>query len=163
MNHEWSITCMVGTLWGRIALQNRTFEGGEIDLLRKLVEMWEQAAIPVTAELLEGILADELQHVRYANQWLQRMGRENPVVLAAGRHGGQLREEGPEGLRNRPRARPMPLASTSPDSSTWRCLRTSRIDASPDSPRARVGEIMRMEDEAARVLYPRRRAAAAGD
>ena len=81
MNHEWSITCMVGTLWGRIALQNRTFEGGEIDLLRQLVKMWADAGDPITAELLEGILADELQHVRYANQWLQRMGRENPVVL----------------------------------------------------------------------------------
>lgn len=81
MNHEWSITCMVGTLWGRIALQNRTFEGGEIDLLRQLVKMWEDAGDHITAELLEGILADELQHVRYANQWLQRMGRENPAVL----------------------------------------------------------------------------------
>jgi hypothetical protein len=28
MNHEWSITCMVSSLWGRMALQNRTFEGG---------------------------------------------------------------------------------------------------------------------------------------
>jgi uncharacterized ferritin-like protein (DUF455 family) len=81
MNHEWSITCMVDTLWGRIALQNRTFEGGEIDLLRQLVKMWADAGDHITAGLLEGILADELQHVRYANNWLQRMGRENPVVL----------------------------------------------------------------------------------
>lgn len=81
MNHEWSITCNVGTLWGRIALQNRTFEGGEIDLLKQLVKMWRDADDIVTAELLEGILADEVQHVRFANQWLQRMGRENPAVL----------------------------------------------------------------------------------
>ena len=81
MNHEWSITCMVESLWGRIALQNRTFEGGEIDLLKQLVKVWREAGDPETAELLEGILADELQHVRYANQWLQRMGRENPAVL----------------------------------------------------------------------------------
>ena len=81
MNHEWSITCMVDSLWGRIALQNRTFEGGEIDLLRRLVRMWADAGDDITAELLEGILADELQHVRYANNWLQRIGRENPTVL----------------------------------------------------------------------------------
>jgi uncharacterized ferritin-like protein (DUF455 family) len=81
MNHEWSITCMVGSLWGRIALQNRTFEGGEIDLLKQLVKQWRDAGDPVTADLIEGILADEVQHVRYANQWLQRIGRENPVVL----------------------------------------------------------------------------------
>jgi uncharacterized ferritin-like protein (DUF455 family) len=81
MNHEWSITCNVSSLWGRIALQNRTFEGGEMDLLRQLVKMWTEAGDTVTAELLEGILADEVQHVRYANEWLQRMGREDPSVL----------------------------------------------------------------------------------
>lgn len=81
MNHEWSITCMVNTLWGRIALQNRTFEGGEMDLLKKLADMWRDEGDGITADLLEGILADEVQHVRYANQWLQRMGRENPAVL----------------------------------------------------------------------------------
>jgi hypothetical protein len=81
MNYEWSVTCMMDSIWARIAVQNRTFEGGEIDLLKRLVRMWEEAGDPVTAELLEGILADEIQHVRFSNTWFKRMSREDPTVL----------------------------------------------------------------------------------
>jgi hypothetical protein len=81
MNYEWSVTCMTDSVWARIAIQNRTFEGGEIDLLRRLVRMWSEAGDVVTAELLEGILADEIQHVRYSNQWFQRVAKEEPKTL----------------------------------------------------------------------------------
>jgi uncharacterized ferritin-like protein (DUF455 family) len=81
MNYEWSVTCMMDSIWARLAIQNRTFEGGEIDLLRRLVRMWEEAGDPVTAELLEGILADEIQHVRFSNTWFKRVSKENPTVL----------------------------------------------------------------------------------
>ena len=37
--------------------------------------------IGVTADLLRGILADEIQHVRYANEWFKRMPKEDPTVL----------------------------------------------------------------------------------
>jgi len=81
MNYEWSVTCMMNSLVGRLALQNRTFEGGEIDLLRELVDMWEKAGDERTAEVLGGILADEIQHVRFANNWLKRLAREDPRIL----------------------------------------------------------------------------------
>ncbi len=81
MNYEWSITCMVDSIWARIAIQNRTFEGGEIDLLRQLTKMWREAGDPVTAELLEGILVDEISHVRFSNAWFKRMSTEDPRVL----------------------------------------------------------------------------------
>lgn len=81
MNYEWCVTCMADTIWARLAIQNRTFEGGEIDLLRRLVRMWTEAGDPVTAELLEGILADEIQHVRFSNTWFKRMSKEDPTVL----------------------------------------------------------------------------------
>jgi uncharacterized ferritin-like protein (DUF455 family) len=81
MNYEWSITCMLDSLVGRLALQNRTFEGGEMDLLRELVARWREAGDDTTAELLAGILADEIQHVRFANQWLKRLAREQPRAL----------------------------------------------------------------------------------
>lgn len=81
MNYEWSITCMVDSIWARIAIQNRTFEGGEMDLLRQLSKMWAEAGDPVTADLLEGILADEIQHVRYSNAWFKRMSQQDPTVL----------------------------------------------------------------------------------
>jgi uncharacterized ferritin-like protein (DUF455 family) len=72
---------MLDSLVARLALQNRTFEGGEIDLLRELTEMWRKAGDDTTAELLAGILVDEIAHVRFANQWLKRLGRESPATL----------------------------------------------------------------------------------
>jgi uncharacterized ferritin-like protein (DUF455 family) len=81
MNYEWSITCMMDSLSARLAIQNRTFEGGEIDLLRHLVKMWREAGDDATADVLDGILADEIQHVRFANAWFQRMAKEDPTVL----------------------------------------------------------------------------------
>jgi bacterioferritin (cytochrome b1) len=81
MNYEWGVTCMMESLVARLALQNRTFEGGEMDLLRELAGMWRKAGDEDTAELLEGILVDEIQHVRFANQWLKRLTREDPRLL----------------------------------------------------------------------------------
>jgi uncharacterized ferritin-like protein (DUF455 family) len=81
MNYEWSITCMADSIWARLAIQNRTFEGGEMDLLKRLVPMWREAGDPETAELLEGILADEIQHVRFSNAWFKRMAKDDPTVL----------------------------------------------------------------------------------
>jgi uncharacterized ferritin-like protein (DUF455 family) len=81
MNFEWSITCMMDSLSARLAIQNRTFEGGEIDLLRHLVGTWIEAGDEETAELLDGVLADEIQHVRLANVWFKQMSRQDPTVL----------------------------------------------------------------------------------
>jgi uncharacterized ferritin-like protein (DUF455 family) len=81
MNYEWSITCMVDSIWARLAVQNRTFEGGEIDLLRQLSKIWREAGDEITAQLLTGILADEIEHVRFANAWVKRASRNDPSVL----------------------------------------------------------------------------------
>lgn len=78
MNFEWGVVCMVDSLPGRLALQNRTFEAGEMDLFRELIGKWRQEGDESTATLLDGMLADEIQHVRFGNQWLKRMVRENP-------------------------------------------------------------------------------------
>jgi len=81
MNYEWSVTCMLDSLVARLALQNRTFEGGEMDLLRQLVPMWRDAGDPETAEVLDGVLADEIQHVRFANRWLRQVYKDEPSAL----------------------------------------------------------------------------------
>jgi uncharacterized ferritin-like protein (DUF455 family) len=81
MNYEWSVTCMAESIWARLAIQNRTFEGGEIDLLRRLTRLWADAGDAQTAELLEGILADEIQHVRFCNVWFKNLARQDPKAL----------------------------------------------------------------------------------
>ena len=43
--------------------------------------MWTEAGDEHTAALMDALLADEVQHVRYANRWLKQMARENPRTL----------------------------------------------------------------------------------
>jgi uncharacterized ferritin-like protein (DUF455 family) len=81
LNYEWSVTCMMDSLPARLALQNRTFEGGEIDLLRQLAGRWRAAGDDATADVLDGILSDEIQHVRFANRWFKQLAHDNPRVL----------------------------------------------------------------------------------
>jgi uncharacterized ferritin-like protein (DUF455 family) len=80
-NYEWGVTKLIETLAGRLAVQNRTFEAGLIDLLGSLRIVWRDAGDQVTADLLDAILADEIMHVRFANRWLKRMTEQNPRVL----------------------------------------------------------------------------------
>jgi uncharacterized ferritin-like protein (DUF455 family) len=80
-NFEWGVTAMIDALPGRLAVQNRTFEAGLIDLLGSLQVIWREAGDGETADLLDAILADEIMHVRFANRWLKRATEENPRVL----------------------------------------------------------------------------------
>ena len=72
-NFEWAVTNMCDTLAARLAIQNRTFEAGQMDLLGALRQIWRSAGDETTAEVLEHILADEINHVRFANQWIRKL------------------------------------------------------------------------------------------
>jgi uncharacterized ferritin-like protein (DUF455 family) len=80
-NFEWGVTLMLDNLPGRLAVQNRTFEAGLIDILGTMRNRWREAGDDETAELLEGILADEVTHVRFANRWIKRVTEEDPRNL----------------------------------------------------------------------------------
>jgi hypothetical protein len=81
MHFEWNITCMQDSLAARLAIQNRTFEGGEMDVLKLHSQMWRNEGDEVTAQLMEGILSDEVQHVRFANVWLKKLAKDHPGTL----------------------------------------------------------------------------------
>lgn len=80
-NVEWGVTGLIDNLAGRLAIQNRTFEAGLVDLLGLLRSKWRDVGDPATAEILEGILADEITHVRFANRWIRRLSETDPRVL----------------------------------------------------------------------------------
>jgi len=80
-NVEWCITGLIDNLPGRLAIQNRTFEAGLIDLLGALRNTWREAGDDATADMLDGILADEIVHVRFGNRWIRRLTEERPGVL----------------------------------------------------------------------------------
>ncbi len=61
-----------------------------MDLLRQQNGMWSAGGDEQTAALMDALLADEVQHVRYANRWLKQMARENPRTLLQVATGVQL-------------------------------------------------------------------------
>ena len=80
-NHEWGVACMIATLAGRLAVQNRAFEGGSLDVFHKMAAEWRLMGEERAAEITEGICVDEIQHVRFANRWLKQMIKERPRVV----------------------------------------------------------------------------------
>ncbi|MGH7789274.1 MAG: DUF455 family protein [Candidatus Binatia bacterium] len=102
MNYEWGVTQLLDSMPARLAVQNRTFEGGEMDLLRQQVGMWTAAGDTETAALMDALLADEVQHVRYANRWLKQSARENPRTLLQVASGVQLLKKVTEALAPEP-------------------------------------------------------------
>lgn len=80
---EWNVTCALPTLAARLATQNRTLEAGAMDVVAGLVRGVREAGDPETADVLDGILADEVHHVRFANRWIHRLVAEDSRVLLA--------------------------------------------------------------------------------
>ena len=80
-NFEWAVTNVQDSLVGRLAIQNRTFEAGQMDLLGTLRKVWRALGDEDTASLLEAILADEVNHVRFANRWIKNFAKEDGRAL----------------------------------------------------------------------------------
>lgn len=79
---EWCVTSAIDDLAGRLATQNRTFEAGAMDVVGGLIRIVrDELQDHETAGVLEGILADEVQHVRFANRWIKRMAASDKRVL----------------------------------------------------------------------------------
>jgi uncharacterized ferritin-like protein (DUF455 family) len=74
---EWNVTCALDNLIGRLATQNRTLEAGAMDVVGILARDVRALGDNETADILEGILADEVQHVRFANRWIKRFVSED--------------------------------------------------------------------------------------
>jgi uncharacterized ferritin-like protein (DUF455 family) len=81
LNQEWGVVCMLDSLEARLAVQNRTFEAGSMEVFRQSIDHWQKLGDEKTAEIMETILADEVQHVRYANEWLKKLSAENPRII----------------------------------------------------------------------------------
>jgi Protein of unknown function (DUF455) len=76
-NFEWAVSSYLDSIIGRITVMNRTFEAGTMDLMAFIPDGWRANGDPETAELLDAIAADEIQHVRFANHWVHKLCSEN--------------------------------------------------------------------------------------
>jgi hypothetical protein len=80
-NLDWSVVAMLDSLPARLAIQHRTFEAGSLDIEGVGTPMFREAGDPATADVMEAIGADEIQHVRFANEWLRRLTDADPRAV----------------------------------------------------------------------------------
>jgi uncharacterized ferritin-like protein (DUF455 family) len=84
INQDWGVVCMFDSLPGRLAVQNRIFEALSLDVFKESVEAWAGWGDLETAEVMEGVMVDEIRHAAFAHDWLRRLGAGNPgAVLKA--------------------------------------------------------------------------------
>jgi uncharacterized ferritin-like protein (DUF455 family) len=72
LNFQYRIATRIGELHGRLAVQNRSFEAAGLDAIQ---DGMAHAGAPDLRELLDAQLADEIQHVRFANEWVPELTR----------------------------------------------------------------------------------------
>jgi uncharacterized ferritin-like protein (DUF455 family) len=86
MNFQYRIITNIHSLPGRLAVQNRQFEAEGVDAVEPEIESCRKNGDTELAELFDAQLADEICHVRFANEYIARIAKENPrSVLEVGR------------------------------------------------------------------------------
>jgi uncharacterized ferritin-like protein (DUF455 family) len=80
-NLDWSVVTMLDSLAARLAVQHRTFEAGSLDLESQGIPMYRDVGDDATADIMEAVIADEIHHVRFANEWLKRLSADDPRVV----------------------------------------------------------------------------------
>lgn len=74
MNFQYRILMNINSLVGRLTVQNRSFEAAGIDAIQnEILELAKNRGEEDLVELFDTQLADEVQHVRYANVWLPKL------------------------------------------------------------------------------------------
>jgi uncharacterized ferritin-like protein (DUF455 family) len=73
LNFQYRMITRLDSLVGRLAVQNRSFEAAGIDAINHEVETPRLGGEADLAALFDAQLADEVQHVRYANVWVKRL------------------------------------------------------------------------------------------
>jgi uncharacterized protein DUF455 len=77
LNFQYRIITRADSLLGRLTIQNRTFEAGGIDAVAWVAGRTRASGESDLADLFEAQLADEIVHVRFANEWIRRMIRDD--------------------------------------------------------------------------------------
>jgi uncharacterized ferritin-like protein (DUF455 family) len=74
LNFQYRLITRIPSLIGRLAVQNRSFEAAGIDAIQnEVVEASHREGRSDLDELFDAQLADEVQHVRYANVWIKTL------------------------------------------------------------------------------------------
>jgi uncharacterized ferritin-like protein (DUF455 family) len=86
MNFQYRIITNIHTLPGRLAVQNRQFEAEGVDAVEPEIASCRKSGDTELADLFDAQLADEICHVRFANDYISRIAKETPrSVMDVGR------------------------------------------------------------------------------
>lgn len=78
MNFQFRIITKIPNLAGRLAVQNRTFEAGGIDAIGFGIDDARNLGDAELADFFDAQFADEIMHVRCANEFLHEMLAKEP-------------------------------------------------------------------------------------
>ncbi len=85
LNFQYRIVMNLDSLMSRLAVQNRSFEAGGLDAIKSGIELATQNGDQELVALYEAQCADEISHVRFANEWIRRTTADDPrTVLRIG-------------------------------------------------------------------------------
>lgn len=83
LSFQYRILGRVSALIGRLAVQNRTFEADGLDAVTHAIVEAREAGDEELAAMYDAQQADEIVHVRFANDWIKRETARNPGSLIA--------------------------------------------------------------------------------
>lgn len=78
LNFQYRIVAHIRSLVGRLAIQNRSFEAGGLDAIASGIEQARREGDGEMVELFAAQQADEIAHVRFANEWINAATTQNP-------------------------------------------------------------------------------------
>jgi uncharacterized ferritin-like protein (DUF455 family) len=83
LSFQYRILGRVHTLIGRLAVQNRTFEADGLDAVTHAITEARAAGDHELAAMYDAQQADEIVHIRFANDWIKLEVARNPRALMA--------------------------------------------------------------------------------
>lgn len=81
LSFQYRILGKVNTIVGRLAVQNRTFEADGLDAVTHAIEEALAEGDHALAEMYDAQQADEVVHIRFANEWIKRLVARKPGLL----------------------------------------------------------------------------------
>jgi uncharacterized ferritin-like protein (DUF455 family) len=81
INFQFRIITRIDSLAGRMAVQNRSFEADGLDAIRFAIDEARAKGDETMAALFDAQLADEINHVRFANEWIHILAKRSPMVV----------------------------------------------------------------------------------
>jgi uncharacterized ferritin-like protein (DUF455 family) len=83
LGFQYRIMGKIDTLIGRLAVQNRTFEADGLDAVTNAIVEARTAGDDELAAMYDAQQADEIVHIRFANEWITREVARHPRSLMA--------------------------------------------------------------------------------